>query len=118
MTGNLREILEQVERGEMDSRKAVQMMSNQSEPEQALGKADYLTIRVDRLHDHQPRVFVRIPLRWIELGLSIGARYAPELEDLDFKQLLEGLHKSGEGSIVEVEDIEDDQHVIISIERG
>jgi hypothetical protein len=116
MSSNMREVLEQVERGELDSATAARMISGEKE-RPGSRDSQFLVVRVNRLHDQQPRVNVRIPLQWVELGLSLGARYAPELDELDFQQIIEGIHEVSEGTIVEVEDIEDDQHVVVCIER-
>lgn len=116
MSSNIREVLEQVERGELDSVTAARLISGEKGQRESRD-SQFLIVRVNRLHDHQPRVNVRIPLQWVELGLSLGARYAPELDELDFQQIIAGIHDVNEGTIVEVEDVEDDQHVVVCIEK-
>jgi len=56
-----------------------------------------------------------LPLRILELGLRLGSKYAPELNDLDLNQIVDDLDTIGEGTIVEVED---DQHVLVWIEKA
>lgn len=115
MSGNVREVLEQVKNGEMDSATAARMISGAGKSREH-GESKFLVVRVNRLHDQQPRVNVRIPLQWVELGLSLGAKYAPELDELDVRHILEGIEEINEGTIVEVEDVDDDEHVVIRIE--
>lgn len=77
----------------------------------------YLRVDVHRLHDDKRQVHVRIPLRIVELGINLGSRYAPELNELDLKEVVEELHAVGEGTIVEVEDLDENQHVLVWIEK-
>jgi hypothetical protein len=111
----VRNILERVERGEIGSEAAIHEIS--SEKVQSREKqTHYLKINVNRLHDNQPRVNVRIPIRMLEFGLALGSRYAPELNELNLDQIVEDLQTMSDGTIVEVQDIKDDEHVLVSIE--
>ena len=53
----------------------------------------------------------------LKTGFDIGAVYAPELRDLDFQQIVDDLHSVADGSILEVEDFENYEKVMISIDR-
>jgi hypothetical protein len=114
MSIRIRDILEKIERGEMDSDAAIQEIENEK---QRSGEGiKYLRISVDRLHDEKPQVRVTIPIRLVEMGFSIGSQYIPELYDIDLMQMMDEIKSIGAGPIIEVEDLEDDQHVLISIE--
>jgi hypothetical protein len=52
----------------------------------------------------------------MEWGVQIGAQFAPEVGDLDIKQISEMLQSGVEGKIVDVIDEEDGEHVEIFIE--
>jgi Tfp pilus assembly ATPase PilU len=117
MSTNIRSILEQLERGEMSSEAAIQAMKEEHE-EKGQKKTHYLKVNVSRLHDDQPRVNVRIPLSMVGLGLALGSKYAPELTELNLDQIVDDLEVMGDGTIVEVQDIEEDEHVLISIESA
>jgi hypothetical protein len=78
----------------------------------------YLRVDVHRLHDDKRQVHVRVPLRIVELGLAMGSKYAPELNNFDLKEIVEELHEIGEGTIVEFEDVNDNQHVLVWIEKA
>jgi hypothetical protein len=117
MSTKIRSILERLERGEMDSEAAIQEINGERD-QQRETQRHYLRVNVNRLHDNQPRVNVRIPLRMLEHGLVLGSRYAPELNELNLDQIVEDLQAMGDGTIVEVQDIEDDEHVLVSIETA
>jgi hypothetical protein len=117
MSTNIRNILEQIERGEMSSEAAVQAIRSEKEA-QGEKMTHYLRVNVSRLHDDQPRVNVKIPLSMVKLGLTLGSKYAPELNGLSLDQIVDDLEVLGDGTIVEVQDVEEDEHVLISIESA
>ena len=117
MSSKVRSILESLERGEINSEAAIQEINNQRE-QSGEKQTHYLKINVNRLHDNQPRVNVRIPLRMLEFGLAFGSRYAPELSELNLDEIVEDLQAMSNGTIVEVQDIMDDEHVLVSIETA
>jgi hypothetical protein len=129
MSTEMRKILERLERGEIDSQDAIHMMQGENQDQygrtskrQSSDRVDggmqYLRVDVHRLHDDKRQVHVRVPLRIIELGFSLGSRYAPELQDFDLKEIVDELHEMGEGTIVEVEDLDENQHVMVWIEKA
>jgi hypothetical protein len=115
MSSDIRNILERLDRGELDSEAAIREMSSKRS-EKSVEKTHFLRVNVSRLHDDQPRVNIKIPLSVVGLGLALGSKYAPELNELDLDQIVDDLRVIGDGTIVEVQDIEEDEHVLISIE--
>ncbi len=124
MASKIREILERVARGETDSESAAQEIAAGHEPEamaqepvfQGDNEGRFLKVEVRRLSDDQPKVYVRIPLRMVKWGLKLGSRYAPELDGMDLGPISEDLYNLQGGKIVEVHDVEDDEHVVVSVE--
>jgi hypothetical protein len=124
MASKIREILERVARGETDSESAAREISAGQEPEaqsqnegpRAADAQRFLKVEVRRLSDDQPKVYVRVPLRMVKWGLQMGSRYAPELEGMDLDPISEDLYNLQGGRIVEVHDVEDDEHVVVSVE--
>ena len=115
MSSNIREILERLDRGELNSEATVREI-NSEEDGNSLGKNRFLKVNVTRLHDGQPRVNIRIPFSLVGLGFAIGSKYAPELNELNLDQIVEELRDLTGGTLVEVQDFEEDEHVLISVE--
>jgi hypothetical protein len=46
----------------------------------------------------------------------MGARFAPELEDIDFETIIEQVKSGAQGKIIEVEDAEGGERVEIYVE--
>jgi SHOCT-like domain len=74
-------------------------------------------VRVTDLKTGKRKVNVNIPLGLVDVGLKMGAKFAPAgLEGLDMNQIMAAIKSGGEGKIVDVEDEEDNEHVEIFIE--
>ncbi len=74
-------------------------------------------VRVTDLKTGKRKVNVNIPLGLVDVGLKMGAKFAPAgLEGLDMNQIMAAVKSGGEGKIVDVEDEEDSEHVEIFVE--
>jgi hypothetical protein len=76
----------------------------------------WVNVRVTNLTTQAPKVKVRLPLGLIRLGLNVGRRYAPELHDIDWDDLLDQVKRGANGKLVEVEDQADNERVEIFVE--
>jgi hypothetical protein len=77
----------------------------------------WLRVRVTDLRSGKRKVNVNIPLGLVDVGLKMGAKFAPVgLEGLDMNQILSAIKSGAGGKIVDVEDEEDDEHVEIFVE--
>ena len=76
----------------------------------------WLRVRVTDLATGRAKVNVNLPLRWVELGLKIGARQQPEIAGIDFSEVVEQIQAGANGKLVEVEDLEDGERVEVSVD--
>ena len=76
----------------------------------------WFRVRVTDLETGKNKVNVNLPMSLVDVGTRMGARFAPELEDLDFRDIIEQIKSGAQGKIVEVEDIEDGERVEIYVE--
>jgi len=78
---------------------------------------EWFRIRVTQLETGRPKATVNIPLGLAEWGLKIGAKYAPEIGDVNLAELSQMLTENVlDGKIIDVIDEEDGEHVEIFIE--
>ena len=75
----------------------------------------WLNVRVTDKATSRDKVMVRIPLSLARAGLRIGAKFAPEFEELDWDELVHGLTSGGVGTLVEVQDDEDGELVRVYV---
>ena len=76
----------------------------------------WFRVRVTDLHTGKAKVSVNLPFGLVDVGMRMGARFAPELENIDMAQIVEQVKAGGQGTMVEVEDEEDGERVEIYIE--
>jgi hypothetical protein len=89
----------------------------QTEPE-AVGvkpgkTARWLNVRVTDTESGRDRVSVRIPLSLARIGLRMGAKFAPEMEGINWDEVVNELTGATEQTIVEVNDQDDGELVRI-----
>ena len=77
----------------------------------------WFRVRVTDLKSGKRKVNVNIPLGLVDVGMKMGAKFAPAgLEGLDMQQIINAIKTGGEGKIVDVEDEDDGEHVEVFIE--
>jgi hypothetical protein len=76
----------------------------------------WFRVRISDLESGQSRVNVSIPLGLVDVGLKMGARFAPDIEGFDFSELAEALGQGVQGKILDAVDAEDGERVEIYVE--
>ncbi len=84
-------------------------------PESPVGKGHWFRVLVTDTNSGKNKVSVRLPMRMVQWGLKVGARYTDELEGLDFNELAQVMEDGG-GPLVDVIDEEDGEHVQVFVE--
>ena len=74
-------------------------------------------MRVTDLKSGKRKVNVNIPLSLVDIGLKMGAKFAPAgLTGLNMDQIMVAVKSGGTGKIVDVEDEQDGEHVEVYVE--
>jgi hypothetical protein len=76
----------------------------------------WFRVRVTDLETGRNKVNVNLPMSLVEVGTRMGARFSPELEDLDFHDIIDQVKSGAQGKIVEVEDMDGGERVEIYVE--
>lgn len=84
-------------------------------PTEAGRPGRWLNVRVADMASGRNKVSVRIPLKLARFGLRMGARFAPEMEDMDWEEILDQLGSGDVETLVEVQDEEDGELVKIFV---
>lgn len=80
-------------------------------------KPRWFRVRVTDARTGKRKVHVNIPLGLVSVGLRMGARFAPHIEDMDLSEILRQIEEEGlQGKIIDVEDEEQGEHVEIYVE--
>ena len=117
---NRAEILKRVEAGQLSAAEAAAKLARPPKPKLALttpeGKLRWFHVRVSNLDTNQTRVTVNLPMAWVQVGLSFGSHFAPELDGLDWQEIANALNDETTGRLVEVEDLEKGERVEIYVD--
>jgi hypothetical protein len=77
----------------------------------------WFRVRVTDLRTGRRKVNVNIPLGLVDIGMKMGAKFAPAgVEGLDMDKIIAAIKSGGQGKVVDVEDEEDGEHVEVFIE--
>ena len=79
-------------------------------------KARWLRVRVTDRASGKVKVNVNIPVGLIDVGLKMGARFAPDMNGLDLSAIQAAIKGGMQGRIIEVDDEKDDERVEIFVE--
>ena len=117
---NRTEVLKMVESGQLSAIEAMAKLTPPKKPALKLttpeGQRRWFHVRVTNLDTGQPQVTVNLPMSLVQVGLSIGSRFAPEIDGLDWQTIANALNDETTGQIVEVEDLEEGKRVEVYVE--
>jgi hypothetical protein len=114
------QILKMLEVGQINAEEAAKLLaalgaSTGGEPEGS-GQANWFRVRVTDMHSGRAKLNISIPIRLVNLGLKIGASFAPDIRDLDPEQVIEAIRSGVQGRLMDVEDGEEGERVEIFVE--
>lgn len=109
-------ILSQVAAGQMTAEEAIRRLRSAPVANTERLKGRWLRIRVTRLSTGRGIATINLPLTWVEIGMRIGARYENRLAGVDWGEVVDLVRSGADGRLVEVENLEDDKYIEISVE--
>lgn len=80
------------------------------------GDTRWFRVRITDLATGKTKVNVNVPMGLVNVGLKMGARFAPNLDQEQMEALAEALKTGAMGKIVDVISEEDGEHVEIFVE--
>jgi len=114
------EVLKMVESGQLSPTEAAAQLSSSQKPSLKVttptGQPRWFRVRVFNLDTNKPKVTVNLPMSWVQVGLSIGSHFAPELDGLDWREIAGALNDETVGKIVEVEDLDKRERIEVYVE--
>lgn len=78
--------------------------------------ARWFRVRVTDLSSGKNKVNVNIPMGLVNVAMKMGARFAPNVENVDYNELMEAIKSGASGKLVDVTDEEDGERVEIFVE--
>ncbi|MCR4408263.1 MAG: hypothetical protein NUW24_15320 [Anaerolineae bacterium] len=115
------QILKMVESGQITAEEGAKLLAalnKVSEPSAGSPGSEpkWFRVRVTDLDTGRQKVSVNIPVGLVNVGIKMGARFAPETEGVDFGQIMEAIKSGTQGKVIDVVDEEDGERVEVFIE--
>ncbi len=109
------QLLEQVQAEEHASRPPAEVAETAGPAVEPGKPARWLNVQVKDAVGGRNKVSVKIPLSLARMGLRMGAKFAPEIDDMDWDEVLSQLSAGGGQTLVEVMDEEDGEFVRVFV---
>lgn len=126
MKEEVMQILKMVEEGKITADQAAQLMeagnlsdNNNSNSTALSSNARWLKVRVYDKETNKKKVNVNVPLSLVSIGLKLGMKFSPHMEELngvDINEIVEMIKSGAEGKIVDVVDEESGEKVEVYVE--
>lgn len=118
------QILKMIEEGKIGAEEGAKLLAalaagskaDSSRREGGVGGAKQFRVRVTDLVTGRNKVNINIPMSLVNVGLKMGARFAPDVEGINFDEVMAAVKSGSQGKIVDVVDEEDGERVEIYVE--
>ena len=118
------QILKMIEEGKISAEDGAKLLAalsagskaDATRREAAGGSAKQFRVRVTDLTSGRNKVNINIPMSLVNVGLKMGARFAPDIEGINFDEIVAAIKSGSQGKIVDVVDDEDGERVEIYVE--
>ncbi len=115
------QILKMIESGQITAEEGAKLLaalSKVSEPQAGPpgGEPKWFRVRVTDLDTGRQKVSVNIPVGLVNVGIKMGARFAPEVEGVNFEEVMNAIRSGAQGKVIDAVDEEDGERVEVFIE--
>jgi hypothetical protein len=86
------------------------------EPLKGASPPRWFRVRVTDVNTGRNKVNVNIPIGLVNVGIKMGARFVPNLEDARFEEIRDALESGQQGKIFDAVDNESGEHIEIFVE--
>ena len=76
----------------------------------------WFRVRVTDTASGRPKVNVNIPMGLVNVGIKMGARFAPDMAGMDFSAIQTAIKQGMQGKIVEVDNEDEGEHLELFVE--
>lgn len=80
------------------------------------GEPRWFRVRVTDTRSGKAKVSVNIPMSLVNVGLKMGARFTPNVDSINFEEIMTAVKAGASGKVIDVTDEESGEHVEIYVE--
>jgi len=90
--------------------------AKESVPLKGASAPRWFRVRITDTLTGKNKVNVNIPMGLVNVGMKMGARFAPEIEGMDFDEITEIIRGGAQGKVMDIIDDEEGERVEIFVE--
>ncbi len=118
------QILKMIEEGKITAAEGAELLraldrDNQNpkaEPLKGASTPRWFRVRITDTQTGRNKVNVNLPMGLVNVGIKMGARFAPEMEGMEYDQIMQAIRSGQQGKIMDITDDEDGERVEIFVE--
>lgn len=118
------QILRMIEEGKISAAEGAELLraldsadrGTVNEPLKGSSKPRWFRVRVTDTKTGRNKVDVNIPMGLVNVGIKMGAKFAPEIDGAQYETIMDAIRSGQHGKIIDVFDEEDGEHVEIFVE--
>lgn len=117
------QILKMIEEGKISASEGADLLralekkdTNSAEPLRGASQAKWFRVRITDVSSGKNKVNVNIPMGLVQVGMKMGARFAPDMEGVDYEDLMESIRMGRQGKVIDITDSDDGERIEIFVE--
>jgi hypothetical protein len=119
------QILKMIEEGKISAAEGAELLRaldikgdkpQAPEPLKGASAPRWFRVRVTDVNTGRNKVNINIPMGLVNVGIKMGARFAPEIEGEQLENILEAVRSGQHGKVMDITDDEDGERVEIFVE--
>ncbi|HZD11409.1 MAG TPA: hypothetical protein VE553_08715 [Candidatus Binatia bacterium] len=118
------QILKMIEEGKISASEGADLLraldkkdsSSAAEPLRGASQPRWFRVRITDVSSGKNKVNVNIPMGLVNVGMKMGARFAPEMEGVDYEELMESIRSGKQGKVIDITDEDDGERIEIFVE--
>ena len=119
------QILKMIEEGKISATEGAELLraldtkgerGQPLEPMKGTSNPRWFRVRVTDVQTGRSKVNVNIPMGLVNVGIKMGARFAPEIEGARLDSIMDAVRSGQQGKIMDIVDAEDGERVEIFVE--
>lgn len=119
------QILKMIEEGKISAAEGAELLraletkgerGQALEPLKGTSNPRWFRVRVTDVQTGRNKVNVNIPMGLVNVGIKMGARFAPEIEGKQLDSIMDAVRRGQLGKIIDIVDAEDGERVEIFVE--
>lgn len=118
------QILKMIEQGKITASEGAELLraleqdtqTPKTEPLRGASSPRWFRVRVTDMKSGRNKVNVNLPMGLVNVGIKMGARFAPEMEGANYDQIMQAVRSGQQGKILDITNDEDGERVEIFVE--